>query len=106
MKKFSSIHLFAYGESQIISRDTNFKTANSDLSNLTAFVEDIKAKKPEDKEVSEHHVIHIFSDSHLSFVSAKKGASFNLKYDQLDQTLLTSLVDELNALIPDTASEV
>ena len=41
-----TIHIFGYGETQIIKKDVNFKTKTSDLTKVQPLLDAIWAEKP------------------------------------------------------------
>lgn len=103
MKSWSTIHIFGYGESQIIGTaddDKGFsnKVPTSVLTKVDAFVDDLFTHQPEDNAAvkTEYHVIHIFHDNEVRFVSKTDGVEgFSVKLEELNQATLQELVDEL-----------
>ena len=98
---FKTIHIFGYGEVQLIGGAKNGKISSSSLENLNVFVDYIKTFKPENVEASDLHVIHIFKDGDVRYLGknselslqAKKSYSVNL--NQVDPELLNNFVNEL-----------
>ena len=105
MKQFSTIHIFGYGETQIIGKDNNGKVQSSELTSLTALVDHIKTFLPATGvTLTNYHVIHIFEGSDVRYLGVgtedrKEETSFSVGFDQIDQTLLTALVDEIISAI-------
>jgi len=101
-----TIHIFGYGETQLISSTVNFKAKTADLTKVQAVITDVKAKKPADKTASEHHAINIFGGGNVSFqaklaegVKQKDdNSSFVVKESDLSATKVNALVAELTAL--------
>ena len=106
MKQFSTIHIFGYGETQIIGNDNNGKVQSSELTNLVALVDHIKTFLPESGvTLTDYHVIHIFEGSDVRYLGVgtedrKEETSFSVKYNQINVTLLDTLVDEVISLLP------
>jgi len=106
MKQFSTIHIFGYGETQIIGNDNNGKVQSSELTNLVALVDHIKTFLPESGvTLTDYHVIHIFEGSDVRYLGVgtedrKEDTSFSVKYNQIDITLLDALVNEVISLLP------
>lgn len=104
MSTFNTIHLFGFGDAQIIGKENNGTVASEALTNLTAFVDHIKTFKPEDVTLTDYHVIHIFNETDVRYLG--KGTevktdktNFTVKISEVDATLLTNLVDELAAAV-------
>jgi hypothetical protein len=106
MKQFSTIHIFGYGETQIIGETNNGKILSSSLTTLVPFVDHIKTFLPESGvTLTDYHVIHIFEGSDVRYLGVgtedrKEETSFSVKYDQIDITLLDTLVNEVISLLP------
>jgi len=106
MKQFSTIHIFGYGETQIIGNDNNGKVQSSELTNLVVLIDHIKTFLPESGvTLTDYHVIHIFEGSDVRYLGVgtedrKEETSFSVKYDQIDITLLDALVNEVISLLP------
>ena len=106
MKQFSTIHIFGYGETQIIGETNNGKILSSSLTTLVPFVDHIKTFLPESGvTLTDYHVIHIFEGSDVRYLGVgtedrKEETSFSVKYDQINLTLLDTLVNEVISLLP------
>lgn len=94
----STIHIFAYGEAQIISKDLNYKTDKTKFSKLQAVVDNIKSKKPADVQVSEYHAINIFDGQRVSYLAKEKEGSFSVKFADVDSAKLDALKAEFKTL--------
>lgn len=102
-----TIHIFGYGETQIISEKTNFKAKTADLKKVQVVIDDIKSKKPADKAASDYHVINIFGDLRADY-NAKQASdakpkddnkgSFSVAFKDIDSKKLDALVAEFEAL--------
>ncbi len=105
IKKLTTIHIFGYGETQIIGGETiNKKWDSEKIKSLDAFVSYIKSLKPKDKEDKDYHAIHVLMDSRVTFQAAedrgnpKDNNSFTIEWQDLDLTTLNALIAELSAL--------
>lgn len=103
----ATIHVFSYGEAQIISDTLNFKTGVDKFTKLQAVINDVKSKKPSDKTVADYHVINIFGDLKSDYISKRAvgtkpsdedKSSFSLEYKTLDTKKIDALVVEFQTL--------
>jgi hypothetical protein len=101
MGQFSTIHIFGYGETQIIGGTNNGKVPSLSLTTLVPFVDHVKTFLPESGvTLTDYHVIHIFDGMDVRYLGQgvedrTEETSFSVGFDQIDQTLLTALVDEI-----------
>ncbi len=101
-----TIHIFAYGEAQIISDTVNHKDSVSKFTKLQAVIDNIKSLRPTDVEESEYHAINIFGDLRASYLSkdsdgvgaSKTKKSYSVKFLELNQTALNELIAEFQTL--------
>ena len=103
----ATIHIFGYGECQLISEAVNFKTGVDKFTKLQPVIDNIKSKKPADKTVGDYHAINIFGDMRADY-NAKRpdGAkpkdedksSFSVKFADLDSKKIDALVAEFVTL--------
>jgi len=101
MAQFNTLHIFSYGETQLIA-DSDLpqgKVNSSDLTHLEPFITHVKTFKPEDKIEGDYHVIHIFKGFNGVFLNQQDNASYEFEYSQLDTTLLNNLTDEIISLL-------
>jgi hypothetical protein len=100
MKNFNTIHIFGYGETQLISSDSNKKVATSILKKVQAVIDNVYSKKPADNNAgTEYHAINIFNDMFADYQpKTREEKSFRVKYVDLDATLINELVEEIKAL--------
>ena len=95
MENFT-IHIFGYGETQIISKDLSFKLQSSKLATSKALVDAIWLKKPLESIAQEkYHAINIFNYDDVRWVSKD---SFSLEKDQDLKPLIDALILELETL--------
>ena len=106
MKKFSTIHVFGYGETQIIGNENNGKIQSTELINLTDFVNHVKTFLPATGvTLTDYHVIHIFEGSDVRYLGVgtedrKEETSFSVKWEELNLSILDVLVDEIISKLP------
>lgn len=97
---FNTIHIFGYGETQIIGEELNQKVDSSTLTSLTPFIDHIKSLRPDDVIESDYHVVHVFNESRVMYLSQSESKeekkTFSLDFSQIDPTLLNALVQELS----------
>jgi len=105
MATFNTIHIFGFGDTQIIKQDLNKSVKSADLTTLAAFVDSIKAQKPEDVTEADYHVIHIFNEGSVRYLGAgnatpNTNTSFAVEWANVDATLLDALVADIEAHLP------
>lgn len=97
---WNTIHIFGYGETQVISDTTNKKVPSADVTSLQAVVDDVYSHKPADSNAgTEYHAINIFKDLFADYLP--KGIdekSFRVPYAELNSALLEALVVEVDAI--------
>jgi hypothetical protein len=103
MANFNSIHIFAFGDVQIISKDKNATKKYSELTKAKAVVDKIYALKPvEYAGLEDYHAINIFSDMFADFQpkgleGQTRVKGFRVKYKDIDTKAINALVAELLA---------
>ena len=97
-----TIHVFGYGETQIIKKDVNFKTATSDLTKVQPLLDALWAEKPEDVTGGDDfHSVTFFNHNRKVWSGKKDQASFILKgKEDTLVALIDELIAEMTALIP------
>tara|TARA_R110000751_G_scaffold57569_4_gene122035 strand:- start:65 stop:373 length:309 start_codon:yes stop_codon:yes gene_type:complete len=101
MSNFNTIHVFAYGETQIIGK-TSGKVKSSSLTTLQPLINHIKSFKPSKVIDRNYNVIHIHQNQTLSYLgkgSLKENTSFTVKWKDLDQLLLATLIKEIEVAL-------
>jgi hypothetical protein len=104
MSQFNTIHLFGFGDAQIIGKDNNGTVKSDTLTNLTAFVDHVVTFKPEEVILTDYHVIHIFNEMDVRYLgrgtenNADK-TDFIVSMTEVDATILANLVNELIAAV-------
>lgn len=98
-KTWNTIHIFGYGETQIIGKDLNKKVPTSVLTSVQPVVDNVYSKKPVDNNASfEYHAVNIFNDMFADF-QPQTGNAFRTKYVDLDATLIEALASEIVAYV-------
>ena len=96
-----TIHIFGYGETQIIKKDVNFKTATSELTKVQPLLDALWAEKPEDVTGGDDFRSVTFFNHNRKVWSGKKDqASFKIKGEDSLVGAIDELVAEMTALIP------
>jgi hypothetical protein len=95
--KLNIIHIFSYGEAQIISESINFKSSVSDFKELQNVIDDVKSKRPDGIKEGDYHVINIFGDLRVDYV-AKKDGTYKIDFKDLDKVKLDALILEFESL--------
>jgi len=100
METFNTIHVFSFGDIQIISKDKNGTVKAADLTKLDAFVNHVKTFKPAEITFTDYHTINVFYDNSVRYigkpdVDKKLKTSFSVEFNKIDQTILNDLVAEV-----------
>jgi hypothetical protein len=96
--EFSTIHIFAYGEAQIISNDVNFKASVTEFTKLNPVIADVKAQKPADVVAGEYHAINIFYSADVRYMGKEQECSFTCPLASLNEAKLNALIAEFASL--------
>lgn len=99
--ELSTLHIFGYGETQVIGQDgetsVNKKVASSSLTGVQAVVDNVLSKKPADSTASaDVHAVNIFNNLFADF-QPKEGKGFRVELTELDKALIDALVAEVLA---------
>lgn len=96
MEKYNTIHIFGYGQDQLIT-DTENKLVDSDLCpSAQAVVDMIYTHKPVDNAATlNYRTINIFNELFVDY-SDEEGNHFRVDYSELDVTLIDTLISEIN----------
>lgn len=105
MSAFNTIHIFGFGDTQIIKENLNKSVKSADLTTLTAFVDSIKAQKPVEAVEADYHVIHIFEGNSVRYLGkpvegSQANTHFSVEWANIDATLLSALVADIQANLP------
>lgn len=103
MSTFKTIHIFGFGDAQVIGTDKKGTVKANTLTKLTALINNIKSLKPVDIVAADYHVIHIFNGTDIKYLGKPEvktdKASFTVKITDVDQTMLNEFVTELEAAV-------
>lgn len=99
--ELSTLHIFGYGETQVIGQDgttpVNKKVASSELTGVQAVVDDVYSHKPVDNPATnDYHAVNIFNNMFADF-QPKEGESFRVPFEELNKALIDALVAEVLA---------
>jgi hypothetical protein len=115
MENYNTIHLFGFGQNQIISNDSNNSVSSEQLTKLVPFVEYIKTLVPSKSVLTDYAVIHIFNGDTIRYLgeqteNRQDKTSFIIQWKKFDKTTLNELVDEmygiLNPVTTTTTTEI
>jgi hypothetical protein len=97
MKQYNTIHIFGYGESQVIGKDVNFKAKTSDLTAAQPLIDAVIALAPEGVTITPntYHAINFFYGSRTDYQSQITGQSFSVNTELIDPELINNLVVQL-----------
>lgn len=98
-KTYNTLHIFGYGEVQVIGKDLNKKVATSELTKVQAVVDNVYSFKPEDSTATEeYHAINIFNDMFADWQTKQQGVEgWRVQYAELDADAIEELVAEVVA---------
>ena len=94
-----SIHIYGYGETQLIEGDISSKMANSDLKALQPFIDYLSAHQQKGTKISleNTHAINVFSDKFVEFRSSnEKNKNQRFMWGDIDKKSIERLKKELS----------
>jgi hypothetical protein len=96
---WSTLHIFGYGETQLIGADFNKKVPSSVLTTLQAVVDNIYSFKPVDNPATtDYHAINIFNTLFADWQTKEQEIKgWRTEYSQLNVTLINALIEEIVA---------
>ena len=103
MADFNTIHIFGFGDVQIITKDKSVTKKYADLTKAKAVIDSIYALKPADYNGTEdYHAVNIFSGMFADFQPKGLQAQqpikgFRVKYEDITAAAVDALVTELLA---------
>lgn len=102
--EWSTLHIFGYGETQLIGNDFNKKVNTSVLTTAQAVIDNVYSFKPEGNTATkEYHAINIFNDMFADWQTSQQGVDgWRVEYSELDATLIDALVAEVVAYVEPT----
>lgn len=98
--EYNTIHIFGYGETQLIGKDMNDKVETLNLTKVQAVIDNVYAQKPADNNAgTDYHAINIFNNMFADYQPKTiEEKSFRVEYKDLDATLINQLVEEIKSL--------
>lgn len=104
MAAFNTLHIFGYGECQVIGDGFNYKVATSLCTTAQAVIDNVYAQKPQGSTASyDYHAINIF-DNMFADWQPNSGDGFRVEYSQLSSTEINALVDQIISLATATTT--
>ena len=95
MAIYNTLHIFGYGETQVITETENKKVATDSIVGVQALVDDLYSKKPADNPATtDYRVITILNDIFADY-SDNLGNSFRVDYSELNAALIDAVVLEV-----------
>jgi hypothetical protein len=108
MATWSTLHIFGYGETQLIGTDSNKKVPSTALTTLAAVVANVYSFKPEGNTApEEYHAINIFNHMFADWQPKGQGEKgWRTEYAELDTEAIDALVAEVEAYVePEVVAE-
>jgi hypothetical protein len=98
---FNTIHIFHFGQVQIIGKDVNTSKGADSLTTVDDFIDHVKSFKPQDVVLTDYHAIHIFNNFDVRYLgkstdNKEEKTSFSVKFKDIDKAKLNPLVAELS----------
>ena len=99
MANWNTLHIFGFGDIQVITTEGGATKKAADLTKLQAVVDNVWAQRPADHVgTEEYHAINIFEGMFADFQPKTKGEKgFRTEYALLDAVAIQALVDEVLA---------
>ena len=95
MAIYNTLHIFGYGETQVITDKENKKVATDSIVGVQDLVDEIYSKKPADNPATtDYRVISIFNDMFADY-SDEEGNHFRVDYSELNAALIDAVVLEV-----------
>ena len=100
MATWLTLHIFEYGETQLIGENFNKKVLTSELTKVQAVVDNLYSFKPEENiATKDYYQINIFNTLNGSFIP-KDAEQWRVLYAELDATAIEELAAEIVAYTP------
>ena len=92
---YNTLHIFGYGESQVITDTENKKAPNDELPADQSVIDMVYALKPADSPATANYRnINIFNNMFADYFD-NDGNTFRVDYSELDSALIDALVEEV-----------
>ena len=99
MANWSTIHVFGFGDVQVIAKDGGKTKKAADLTKLQAVIDNVWSKKPADNtSTKEYHAINLFEGMFADWQAKVQGEKgFRVQFSDLNLVAVQELADELLA---------
>ena len=95
MAIYNTLHIFGYGETQVITDKENKKVATDSIVGVQLVVDDLYSKKPADNPATtDYRTITILNDMFPDY-SDEEGNHFRVDYSELNAALIDAVVLEV-----------
>ena len=95
MAIYNTLHIFGYGETQVITDTENKKVATDSIVGVQALVDDLYSKKPAgNPATTDYRTITILNDIFADY-SDEEGNHFRVDYSELNAALIDAVVLEV-----------
>ena len=92
---YNTLHIFGYGESQVITDTENKKAPNEELPADQSVIDMVYGLKPADSPATANYRnINIFNNMFADYFD-NDGNTFRVDYSELDSELIDILVEEI-----------
>lgn len=92
---FNTLHIFGYGETQVITETENKKVSTDSIVGVQAVVDDLYSLKPVDNNAGlDYRTINIFNGLFVDY-SDNQGNRFRVDYSEVNEALINALVTEV-----------
>jgi hypothetical protein len=102
--EWSTLHIFGYGETQLIGNGFNKKVNTSLLTTAQPVIDNVYSFKPEGNTATkEYHAINIFNNMFADWQTSQQGVDgWRVQYPELDAAAIEALVAEIIAYVEPT----
>jgi hypothetical protein len=102
MANWNTLHIFGFGDVQVITKDGGATKKASTLTTLQAVIDNVWNKKPADNKIAkEFHAINIFENMFADWQPKEPNVKgFRTSLVDLNTTLIQALVDEVLMVVP------
>jgi recombinational DNA repair protein (RecF pathway) len=99
MANWSTLHIFSFGDVQVIAKEGGKTKKASDLTKLQAVIDMVWEQKPTDNtSTKDYHAINIFNGLFADWQSKTKvDKGYRTKYDKLIAETIEALINEVLA---------
>ena len=95
MAIYNTLHIFGYGETQVITDKENKKVATDSIVGVQALVDDLYYKKPSDNPATtDYRTITILNDMFADYLDEEDN-HFRVDYSELNAALIDAVVLEV-----------